>query len=357
MGSINEDKIAKTLDAVGFEGMVSGIRIKDGRVTFVIEIDPAQGAEIETLRQKAESAVKALGAAHVSAILTAPRPEGKAAPKQRAEIENLAPGIKHIIAVASGKGGVGKSTVAVNLAVSLAQMGYKTGLMDADIYGPSAPMMLGVHGKPALKGDKLQPHKAHGLKVMSMGFLVEEDKPMIWRGPMIQSALRQFLADVNWGDLDVLVVDMPPGTGDAQLTMAQKVPLAGAVIVSTPQDIALLDARKGLNMFRQVGVPVLGIIENMSVYICPRCEHEEHIFGEQGAEKEAEKLGCAFLGGIPLRRAIREHSDSGQPYALSGGVDAALYQEIAAKIMAQLGAEAGNASGPLRKIIDRIKRA
>ena len=330
---IDENAILHALEKAGFAGMTSGIRITDGRVTFVIEADPSQGAEIETLRQKAEKTVAALpGVEQVTAILTAKRTGG--APKKQAQYENLAPGIKHVIAVASGKGGVGKSTVAVNLAVALARQGLKTGFMDADIYGPSAPMMFGVHGKPPLKNDKLQPPEAYGVKIMSMGFLVEEDKPMIWRGPMIQTALRQFLQDVNWGALDVLVVDMPPGTGDAQLTMAQKVPLAGAVIVSTPQDIALLDARKGLNMFHQVGVPVLGIIENMSVYICPECGHEDHIFGHGGVVKEAKKLGVPLLGEIPLHIDIRTASDTGTPVAAAqlDNPFAAAYSEIAAQV-------------------------
>lgn len=278
-------------------------------MSFVLEVDPARGPEIEALRQKAENAVAEFpGVEQVTAILTAKRKTGGGV-----KHENLAPGIKHIIAVASGKGGVGKSTIAVNLAVALAQAGYKTGLLDADIYGPSAPMMLGVCNKPEMKGDKLEPLEAYGLKIMSIGFLIEEDKPVIWRGPMIQTALRQFLGDVNWGDLDILVVDMPPGTGDVALTMVQKVPLSGAVIVSTPQDIALLDARKGLNMFRETGVPILGIIENMSVFSCPECGHEEHIFGHGGAEEEAKNMGCDFLGAIPLHRDIRETSDKGQP--------------------------------------------
>ncbi|MCB9990557.1 MAG: Mrp/NBP35 family ATP-binding protein [Rhodospirillales bacterium] len=316
MSGLNEDIIKAALDKVNPGCAVSGIRIADGAVTFIIEVDPKAGPEMEQARQQAEAAVRDLpGVEKVTAIMTARREGGS--PKKTAQLENLAPGIRHIIAVASGKGGVGKSTVATNLAVALAAQGHKVGLMDADIYGPSAPMMLGVHGKPELRNEKLVPHEAYGLKIMSMGFLVEEDAPMIWRGPMIQSALRQFLADVDWGDTEILIVDMPPGTGDAQLTMAQKVPLAGAVIVSTPQDIALLDARKGLNMFRQVGVPVLGIIENMSVYVCPECGHEEHIFGHEGAEKEAARLGLDFLGAIPLHREIRETSDAGKPVTVS----------------------------------------
>ncbi len=341
---IKEDTVLEALAQAGFTDNVSGVRITDDRIPCVIEVDPAQGGAIEELRQRAERHVKALdGVTHVSAIMTAkraPKPDnGNVAPdKARAQIENLAPNIKHIIAVASGKGGVGKSTVAVNLAVTLAKMGYATGLMDADIYGPSAPMMLGLEGRPDLVDEKLQPHEAHGVKVMSMGFLVEDEAPMIWRGPMIQSALRQFLVDVNWGDLDILVVDMPPGTGDAQLTMAQKVPLAGAVIVSTPQDVALLDARKGLAMFRQVGVPVFGMVENMSVHVCSECGHEEHIFGDQGAQKEAARLGCDFLGALPLHKDVRICSDGGQPIVVvePDGSYAGIFEQIAQRVTEKL---------------------
>ena len=337
MSKISEQNVLEVLTAAGIEGSISGVKISDGKVSFIIEADPKLGPKMEEMRQNAESAVRGLpGVESVTAIMTARR-EGSHAAKP-ARIENLAPDIPYIIAVASGKGGVGKSTVAVNLAAALAAQGRKVGLLDADIYGPSAPMMLGVHGKPELKDDRLVPHEAHGLKVMSIGFLVEDDAPMIWRGPMVQTALRQFLQDVDWGGTEILVVDMPPGTGDAQLTMAQKVPLAGAVIVSTPQDIALLDARKGLNMFKQVGVPVLGIIENMSVYVCPRCEHEEHIFGAQGAEKEAARLGCDFLGAIPLHIEIREGGDKGVPVSVakSDSPYAKTYRDIAEKILAKL---------------------
>ncbi len=295
---------------------IAGVQSDNGHAMIVLETDPALGGEMETLRRAVEQAVTATGDfTKVSVILSARRAAKSSGrtPSRAAQIENLAPGIKHVIAVASGKGGVGKSTVAVNLAAALAAQGLRAGLMDADIYGPSVPAMLGLEGRPDTQDGKLVPPEIGGLKVMSMGFLVESDAPMIWRGPMIQTALRQFLQDVAWGDLDILVVDMPPGTGDAQLTMAQKVPLAGAVIVSTPQDIALLDARKGINMFRQVGVPVLGVIENMSYHTCTACGHEDHIFGHGGAKAAAQKLSCHFLGALPLDIDIRIHADAGTP--------------------------------------------
>jgi len=258
-----------------------------------------------------------------TAVLTAERaPGGRpgAGPpptlgaSQRPAAPALVPGVKSIIAVASGKGGVGKSTTAVNLAMGLAAIGQRVGLLDADIYGPSVPRMTGITGRPsATEGQKLRPMESHGVKVMSMGFLVDEDAPMIWRGPMVQSALQQMLGDVLWGELDVLVVDMPPGTGDAQLTMAQKVPLAGAVIVSTPQDIALLDARKAINMFRKVDVPVLGIVENMSYFCCPNCGHRTEIFAHGGARACAAQYGVDFLAEIPLDVEVRTTSDAGRP--------------------------------------------
>lgn len=292
-------------------GMVTGLQIKDNAVSFLIIIDPKQAAAMEPLRHAAEKVVLALGV-KVTAILTAEREQanentaptgGKRGPAPLREM----PAVRHIIAVASGKGGVGKSTVAVNLALALRLMGHSVGLMDADIYGPSIPQMLNLKTKPVV-GDnkKLIPIGTYGIKVMSMGLIVEEAAPMIWRGPMIQSAVRQFLEDVDWSDegkpLDILVVDMPPGTGDAQLTLVQKVPLSGAVIVSTPQDISLIDARKGLAMFRQTGVPILGIVENMSYYCCPHCNGRSEIFGHGGARDEAARLGVPFLGEIPSTR-------------------------------------------------------
>lgn len=352
-------------------GMVSGLVIKGGNVGFVLEVPAQDGARKEPLRKDAEKAVAALpGITSATVVLTA-QTQGKAAAqpahshshdhghdhghshgpakKPTAAPEVAArpaiPGIKSIIAVASGKGGVGKSTTAVNLALALAQAGKKVGLLDADIYGPSLPRMLGLSGKKpeSPDGKRLQPLQGWGLPVMSMGFLVPEDTPMIWRGPMVMSALEQMLRDVNWGELDVLVVDMPPGTGDAQLTMAQRVPLAGAVVVSTPQDIALLDARKGLNMFRRVDVPVLGIVENMSYFCCPNCGHRSEIFAHGGARKTAEELGVDFLGELPLNIAIRETSDGGTPIVASKpeSDEAKSYRAIAALVAAKLDRDAG----------------
>ena len=310
-------------------GMIGGLAIKGGHVTFAIQVDPKQAADLEPLRQAAEKTVDSIpGVLSVTAVLTAeraapaaqrPQPEPHAhGHGDRAGARALVPGVKAIIAVASGKGGVGKSTVASNLALALARQGHAVGLLDADIYGPSQPRMLGIRGRPtSADGKILEPMQAYGIKVMSMGFLVAEETPMIWRGPMVMSALQQLLRDVNWGALDFMIVDLPPGTGDAQLTMAQQVPLAGAVIVSTPQDIALIDARKGLNMFRKVDVPVLGIIENMSYFACPNCGHVTHIFSHGGAREEAERLGVEFLGEVPLDMAIRETSDQGRPIVMS----------------------------------------
>lgn len=339
-------------------GMVSGLVVKDGNVGFSIEVAPEKGPALEPLRKSAEQSVHEMpGVVSATVVLTAhraqsqsaPPPRGAQAPQQQQEAKPLAPGVKNIVAVASGKGGVGKSTVAVNLAMGLAANGLKVGLLDADIYGPSQPRMMGISGKPSsADGKVLEPMENYGVKVMSMGFLVDEETPMIWRGPMVMSALQQMLRDVNWGELDIMVVDMPPGTGDAQLTMAQQVPLAGAVIVSTPQDIALLDARKGLNMFRKVDVPVLGIIENMSYFLCPSCGHQADIFGHGGARDEAERLGVDFLGEIPLHLDIRETSDGGQPIVTSrpDSEHTAAFRAIANRIWEQLDTADG---GEIRK--------
>ena len=347
-------------------GMVSGVVVKDGNVGFSIEVPPEKGAEMEPLRKSAEEAVDELpNVLSVTAVLTAHRapaapgqsgrPQPQQAPQSGAQQQQpLAPGVKHIVAVASGKGGVGKSTTAVNLALALATSGRAVGLLDADIYGPSQPRMMGISGRPtSADGKVLQPMENFGVKVMSMGFLVDEETPMIWRGPMVMSALQQMLRDVQWGELDVMVVDMPPGTGDAQLTMAQQVPLAGAVIVSTPQDIALLDARKGLNMFRKVDVPVLGIIENMSYFLCPSCGHQADIFGHGGARTEAERLGIEFLGEIPLHLDIRETSDGGHPIVISQPESdhAAAYQRIAERVWQQLGGSEGDDARRMPRIV------
>jgi ATP-binding protein involved in chromosome partitioning len=336
-------------------GMVSGVRVQGGHVTFSIEVDPstvsARGTDLETLRQAAERAVQNLnGVERVTAVLTAERkaPSSQAAKPQAARPMPRQPIGRHanmqkielpqigaIVAVASGKGGVGKSTTAVNLAVALKAMGKSVGLLDADIYGPSLPRMMGITGKPTQDADgRIIPMEAHGIRCMSMGMLIDEATPTIWRGPMATGALEQLMTDVAWGALDVLVIDMPPGTGDIHLTLAQRVPLTGAVIVSTPQDIALIDARKGLNMFRKVDVPVFGIVENMSYFIAPDTGKRYDIFGTGGAEREAQRLGVPFLGGVPLDMTIRETSDEGRPVTATApeSTHAKIYTEIAARV-------------------------
>jgi len=323
LGKVTEPETGKDIVSAG---MIQGLQTKDGHVAFAIEVDPARGAELEPMRKLAEEVIYDLkGVISATVVLTAertadatPPPGQPGGPVPKMDTPELLPNVKSIVAVASGKGGVGKSTTAVNLALGLSIAGHRVGLLDADIYGPSMPRMMGITGQPASSdGTNLDPLENYGIKVMSMGFLVDEDTPMIWRGPMVQSALEQMMRDVNWGDLDAMIIDMPPGTGDAQLTMAQKVPLTGAVIVSTPQDIALLDARRGLNMFRKVDVPVLGLIENMSYFTCPHCGERSDIFSHGGARAEAERLGMEFLGEIPLHMSIRETSDGGNPIVVS----------------------------------------
>ena len=323
-------------------GMVSGLNVTEGRVSFSLAIDPKDAPRMEPLRKTAEAAVAALpGVVSAAAILTAHR--AQPAPQHAAHAHGAKPGlagVRAIVAVASGKGGVGKSTVAANLALGLAAQGLKVGLLDCDVYGPSMPLMMGVKDKPtkAADGKRLAPPVSYGIKVMSMGFLASDKTPMIWRGPMVANAVEQMLRGVEWEPLDVLVVDMPPGTGDAQLTLAQRVPLAGAVIVSTPQDIALLDARKGLNMFRQLEVPVLGIIENMSYFHCPHCGERTDVFSHGGAKREAEDTKVEFLGEIPLDIAIRDTSDSGKPITATqpDSKHAEAFREIARKVWAKV---------------------
>jgi ATP-binding protein involved in chromosome partitioning len=339
--------------------VLSAVTVNDGKVFFSINVDATEARAWESVRAQAEAAVRELpGITTAMVALTAERKAPAAAPapsrpgvqpvsahkpphspaspmSRQAEI----PGVAAVIAVASGKGGVGKSTTALNLALGLRDLGLRVGLLDADIYGPSVPRLTGIKEKPELDADrKMIPIARFGLSIMSIGFLVEEDTAMIWRGPMVMSAINQMLRDVAWGTLDVLVVDMPPGTGDAQLTLAQNVPLKGAVIISTPQDLSLIDARRGLAMFRKVNVPVLGIVENMSYFQCPHCGTRSDIFGHGGARHEAERLGVPFLGEIPLHMAIRETSDSGNPVVVSDpdGPHSAAYRAIAGQIRSQL---------------------
>ncbi|HMW24078.1 MAG TPA: iron-sulfur cluster carrier protein ApbC [Burkholderiaceae bacterium] len=304
-------------------------------VSFDVELGYPAKSQIPGLRRQLIDAVKQVpGVANVSANLSS---KITAHAVQRGV--QLLPGVKNIVAVASGKGGVGKSTTAVNLALALAAEGAKVGVLDADIYGPSLPTMLGITGAPeSLDGQTMEPMQGHGLQVMSIGFLVDNDQAMIWRGPMATQALEQLLRQTNWRDLDYLVVDMPPGTGDIQLTLAQKVPVTGAVIVTTPQDIALIDARKGLSMFQKVSVPILGLVENMAVYCCPNCGHVEHIFGAEGGQRMAEELELAFLGALPLNRSIREQADSGTPTvaAQPDGELAALYKVVARQVAVKI---------------------
>ena len=334
-------------------GTLSDIVANDGKVFFSITVDAAAVRDWESVRKRAEDAVRAMpGVTSVMVALTAERRPGAATarPQQAAPARGQpgaapgqaivgVPGVEAIIAVASGKGGVGKSTTAVNLALGLRDLGLRVGILDADIYGPSLPKLLAIREKPqTVGGTRLKPITRYGLTVMSIGFLIEEETPMIWRGPMVMSALTQMLREVEWGALDVMVVDMPPGTGDAQLTMAQQVPLKGAVIVSTPQDLALIDARRGIAMFKRVNVPVLGIVENMSYFLCPQCGTRSDIFGHGGARREAERLKVPFLGEVPLHMTIREKSDAGLPVVATepDGEHAEIYRGIAAKVRDQL---------------------
>ena len=343
-------------------GRVGGVAVNDGAVQVSLEVDPGRAEEAENERGAIEAALAGLpGVTSATVVLTAERaaappperqPAGGASGRATGHID--LPGVKAIVAVASGKGGVGKSTVAVNLAVALARQGLAVGLMDSDIFGPSLPRMMGISGKPALAdGKTLIPMRKWGVACMSIGFLIAEETAMIWRGPMVMSAVQQLIGDVAWGELDVLLIDMPPGTGDAQLTLSQRVPLTGAVIVSTPQDIALLDARRGISMFRKVEVPVLGIVENMSVFVCPHCGEGTHIFGSGGARAEAEKLGAPFLGEAPLALELRERCDAGTPAAADDASPSGqAFREIAARLWQEVEARRTAAPAPPRIVME-----
>ena len=327
-------------------GRLGGIGTNGGRVTLSIQTDPTEAPRLSGLRDAAEARLRALpGVTSAFVVLTS---ETAAPPKltPAGKSDPLA-SVRHVIAVASGKGGVGKSTTTVNLALGMAAQGLSVGILDADIYGPSLPTLLGLHGKPQARGRKLLPMSAFGLRAMSIGLMVDAETAMVWRGPMVMSAITQMMADVEWGALDVLLVDMPPGTGDAQLALAQGTRLSGAVIVSTPQDLSLIDARRGISMFRKVDVPILGIVENMSHFICPDCGGAHAIFGQGGAKAEAERLGVPFLGAVPLTMALRAASDAGQPITARDpdGTLGSIYQAIARSVLAGLPSE-GRASGP-----------
>ncbi len=326
-------------DIVSF-GFVQNVAVEAGRATVDLHMATQNPEAAENVRSDVEREIRTLpGILGVDVRLHFQRAPSREESAQRAVAQDpgLIPGVRHVVAVASGKGGVGKSTVAANLAVALGQLGHRVGLLDVDIYGPSVPMMFGIEERPRLDGNRILPFEKHGIRVMSLGFLLDIDTPVIWRGPMVMRAIEQMLGDVAWGDLDLMILDMPPGTGDAQLTVTQKVPLSGAVIVTTPQDVALIDARKGLAMFRKVNVPVLGIVENMSVFVCPHCGESTHIFRKDGGRRTAELLGIDLLGSIPLDPAIVEGGDAGMPISIAApeGPHARAFREVAKAVYAE----------------------
>ena len=348
------DALRAVIDPNTGKDFVSGkqlrnLRIEGGDVSFDVELGYPAKSQVAALRKALIDGTRTVaGVSNVSVNITS-----KVVSHAAQRGVQLLPGVKNIVAVASGKGGVGKSTTAVNLALALAAEGARVGMLDADIYGPSQPTMLGVDRRPESEdGTTMEPLENYGLQIMSMGFMIEADNPMIWRGPMATQALEQMLKQTNWKDLDYLIVDMPPGTGDIQLTLSQRVPLTGAVIVTTPQDIALLDARKGLKMFEKVGVPILGIVENMSVHICSNCGHAEHIFGAEGGKKMSEQYGVDYLGGLPLAMSIREQADSGRPTVVSepDGDIAVMYKAIARKVAVKIAEKAKDYSAKFPSI-------
>lgn len=325
-------------------GLVRALTVEDGAVRFVLEIDPARAETMEPVRAEAEARVKALeGIAQVSAMMTAhshkaPPPDLGTAKKAEPQGPQAVPGVARIVAIASGKGGVGKSTVSANLACALAAEGRRVGLLDADVYGPSQPRMLGVSGRPASPdGKTILPMRNHGVTMMSMGLMTNDDQAVVWRGPMLMGALQQMMLQVQWGALDVLLIDLPPGTGDVQLTLTQKFAVDGAIIVSTPQDVALMDARKGIDMFNQMKTPILGMIENMSTHICSNCGHEEHVFGHGGVSAEAAKLNVPLLAEIPLHLDIRLAADGGAPIVVSkpDSAQAAAFRSVASDLISR----------------------
>jgi ATP-binding protein involved in chromosome partitioning len=362
MASVEEEQIIEALRGVPVPGsgtdvvslgLVSGLVVKDRMVHLSVDTSAEKAQEMEPVRVACEKAAATVtGVLSATAVLTEAVEASASAVPAEPDTDTL--DIGAIIAVASGKGGVGKSTTSVNLALTLARLSKSVGILDADIYGPSVPRMMGIDKQPKINAEnRIVPLENYGVKCMSMGFLMEAEEPVVWRGPMVMGALNQLLSEVEWAPLDILVVDLPPGTGDAQLTLVQQVPLAGAVIISTPQDIALLDARKSLNMFRQVEVPILGLIENMSYFSCPHCGECTNIFDHGGARTTAEQMGCEFLGEIPLDVSIRETSDGGQPIVVSqpGSVHAKTYMDIAAKVIASIEAQQADEKSAPPKIV------